>query len=264
MERRGLDGVRVGTAVAGALLVWFAFLLAGELAADRSLRLLPAAVLYLAFVAVPAMAAIAAGRTLVTQLVITGVMTEVAAYAGYQVVTIDDGQAGLAVLWIPVVAVPLGTVVWVVEAVAARRTEARPPGPARVGDRLAALTVDAVLAGAAVAGPVIVLSNAGAEVAAAVVGVALATVYFAAFVALSGRTPGQALLGLTVVDTASGGPVAPGRAVLRSLVLVVELLGASWMLLLPVALAELVAAVAGGRSLSDRLFGTSVVAGAAG
>lgn len=104
---------------------------------------------------------------------------------------------------------------------------------------MAALTVDAVLAGAIVAGPVIVLSNAKAEVVAAVVGVVLASLYFAAFVALPGRTPGQALLGLTVVDAATGGPVAPGRALLRSLILVVELLGASWMLLLPVALAEL-------------------------
>ena len=104
------------------------------------------------------------------------------------------------------------------------------------------------------------LSHANAEVAAAVVGVALATVYFASFVALAGRTPGQALLGLTVVDDATGDRVPPGRAVLRSLVVVVEVAGA-WSIML----------VAGGpgracpqcattgRSLTDRVFGTSVV-----
>jgi hypothetical protein len=261
IKTRELDAVRVGSAVLGSLLAWLAFLLAGILASDRELRLFPAAPLYLLFVAGPSLVAILAGRTALTRMFVTGVMTAVAAYAAMQIVTIDDGQAGLAVLFVPYVAFPLATTVWVGGAVLAARKERRPPGPARVSDRLAALTVDVLLLGALLVVPLSVLSHGNAEIAAAAIGVVLATLYFGAFAALAGRTPGQALLGLRLVHGATGGPVPPGRALLRSFVLVLELLGSSWMLLLPVAIAELVAVVAGGRSLSDRLFGTSVVAG---
>lgn len=260
MEGRGLDGVRVGSAVVGSLVPWAAFLLAGALADEGAVHLLPAVPFYLLFVAVPSMIAIVAGRTALARLAVGAAMTAVAGYAGVQVATIDDGQAGLAVLWVHVVAVPLAAVVWLGGAAAGRRKEARSPGPARPSDRLAALTVDAVLVGIVLAAPVTLLSNAKAEVVAVVAGVLLATLYFAAFAALPGRTPGQALLCLRLVDHASGEAVTPGRALLRSLVLVLELLGAAWMLLAPVALAELWSVVASGRSLTDRLFGTSVVA----
>lgn len=59
------------------------------------------------------MVAIVAGRTLLSQLAVTGVLTAVAAYAGLQVATVDGGQAGLAVLWVHVAAFPLAVAIWV-------------------------------------------------------------------------------------------------------------------------------------------------------
>ena len=62
----------------------------------------------------------AAGGTWATQLAVTLVMTGVAVFAGIEVATIDDGQAGLAVIYVPMVASPLVGVVRVCQAVEAR------------------------------------------------------------------------------------------------------------------------------------------------
>ncbi|MGI8983120.1 MAG: RDD family protein [Acidimicrobiales bacterium] len=248
----------------GSLVPWLALMAAVVVAGDGVTvsSVVAAAPLYAVFVALPSMVAIVAGRWWAKRLAVTVVMTGVAAYAGVQMVTVDDGQAGLAVLWVPMAALPLGGIVWVGGAVVARYRSSgseAAAGPARTSDRLAALVIDAVVAGAILVVPVKLLSDAKAEVAAAVVGAAIATVYLGAFVALAGRTPGQGLLGLTVVDHATGDRVPPGRALLRSLVVVAELATAVFA---PVAVAEVIAVAASGRSLTDRLFRTSVVAAA--
>jgi hypothetical protein len=108
------DGtVRVWFAVLGSLVPWAALLMTIALA-EASVGigdLGGAAVFSLAFVALPSAVAIAAGRTRATQVAVALVMAGVAVFAGVQVATIDDGQAGLAVFYVPMVAFPLAGVV---------------------------------------------------------------------------------------------------------------------------------------------------------
>jgi hypothetical protein len=108
-----LGPVRVWSAVLGSLVPWVALLLTVPLAKDGVGMddVAGAAPLYLAFVALPSALAIGAGRTAATRLAVTLLMTGVAVFAGVQVATIDDGQAGLAVLYVPMVAFPLTGVV---------------------------------------------------------------------------------------------------------------------------------------------------------
>src|SRR5688572_6225443 len=71
---------------------------------------LAAAPVYVGVVALPSMVAIASSRSAVIRLVLTVVLTGVAVFAGVQMTTIDDGQAGLAVFWVPIVAFALALV----------------------------------------------------------------------------------------------------------------------------------------------------------
>lgn len=250
-----LAPVRVWSSVLASLVPWLAFLVAVTVS-DEAIsvsRTVAVAPLYLGFVALPAFAAIIAGRWWVTRLVVTVVVTAVAAGAGVAMARSDDAQAGLLVLWVPMAAVPLAAGVWVVGAM--RRRGDRPAGPARASDRAAAVLLDVVVLAAILVAPLRALDGA----AAVVVGLVLPAAYLAAFVALAGRTPGQVLTGLTVVDHATGELVPPGRALLRSVVVVAEL-WAAMSVLAPLVIAELVAAARSGRSLTDRLFGTSVLA----
>ena len=250
-----LEPVRVWSSALASLAPWLALLVAATLADDEAhvSGMLAAAPFYLAFVAVPAFGAIIAGRSWATRVVVTAVMTVVAAGAGVSMATSDDAQAGLAVLWVPVVAVDLAALVLVLGAVVRRREHAAGVGGA--SSRLAALLIDAVVIAAMLQAPLQVLSDA---VAASLVSGALATVYLASFVTLAGGTPGQMLTGLTVVDHATGRLVPLGRALLRSVVVVVEV-ALAMSVLAPLVIAELAAATKSGRSLTDRLFGTAVL-----
>jgi hypothetical protein len=74
--------------------------------------------------------------------------------AAVLVVSSDDAQAGLAVLLVPYVAVPLGTAVWVAQTVLNARKTASPErgedavsSLARPSERLAALVIDFVVVG---------------------------------------------------------------------------------------------------------------------
>jgi hypothetical protein len=101
------------TAALGSLAPWLALQVTIVLAEGtlHEESLVGRAVLSLFFVAAPSMMAIAAGRSSETRLAVTVVMTAVAVFAGLQVATIDDGQAGLAVFYVPMVAFPLAGVV---------------------------------------------------------------------------------------------------------------------------------------------------------
>jgi len=264
-------------AVLASLIPWAAFLLAlalGDVGVDSgwisSDGLGTAAPAALGFVALPAALPLVAARTGLLRLGALVVMTAVAVVAGVLVVTTDDAQAGLAVLWVPMAAIPLAVVLWIGHAVASNRAAVRerseagtpaPPAPAPAGlsDRLAALGIDIAIAGAALVGPLTVLSHAGQEIAAVVVGVVAATVFLAVLTAVRGQTIGQALVGLTVIDDRTSGRMTLSRALLRSLVVVLEVAGTPTFILAPAAIAELATAAASGRSLTDRLFGTSVV-----
>jgi len=259
--------------VAGASLIpWAAFLaaiaLTGIVSGDESMsigRVVAVAPFDLAVVALPSALALAAARARATRVVALIVRTTVSAIAGVIVTASEEAQAGLAMLWVPYVALPLAAALWVGHAVAASRTSRpRPPDgeaavPATPSDRLAALAVDVAIVGAALVVPLTLMSHAKHEVAATVVGVAVATAYFAGFGAARGQTLGQSLLGLSLVDAQSMRRPTLSRAVLRSLVIVLEVAAVSTIVLSPPAIAELVSVVTTGRSLTDRLLRTRVV-----
>jgi len=252
-------------AVVLSFVPWIAFLVAlalADLGGHTSLgRLATAAPLYLAFVALPSFLPLAAARAWWTRLVALVLMTAAAVAAAILIVTIDDGQAGLAVFLVPEVAIPLGAVIWIGHAIADRRPgpDAFPGERAGVSDRLAALVIDVALVGAALVVPLTAMSHARYEIVAGVVGVSGATLFLAVPVATRGRSIGQSLLGLAVVDTRTLGRISFGRSILRSLVVVLEVTGIPTFILAVPAVAELTAVGCDGRSLTDRLLATSVV-----
>ncbi len=266
-SRRWAEGPR--GAARASLIPWFAFLVAASVADawvdDRSgslAGLAAAAPFYLGFVAVPSMLPLLAARTALTRLIVLVVMTAVGAISAVLVATSDDGQAGLAVLWVPYVAIPLAVLFWVGHAVAARRAcmlRAEPLTLAGPSDRLAALTIDVAILGSALLVPLTPMSRATYEVAAGLVGVAVGTMYMATLVALRRRTVGQAVLGLAVVDATTLDRVDLTRAIARSAIIVTEVAAAATIVFSIPAIAELVSVVTSGRSLTDRLLRTSVV-----
>jgi hypothetical protein len=82
--------------------------------------LLSTVLAHLGFVGLPSLVAILAARSTFMRLAATLLMTGVAVFAGVQVATIDDGQAGMAVIYVPLVAFPLAGAVRVGRAVEAR------------------------------------------------------------------------------------------------------------------------------------------------
>jgi len=126
---------RVWSAVLGSLLPCVALLTTITLAEDGVGvdDLAAAAPLSLFFVAVPSAIAIISGRNAATRAAVTLVMTGVAVFAGFQVATIDDGQAGLAVIYVPMVAFPLAGVVQACQALEGRFRSGEPDRPAGRG-----------------------------------------------------------------------------------------------------------------------------------
>ncbi len=118
MAHPGLGRHRVGMTRAwsgalGSLGPWLAFLLT-ILLADDSLYangVVSMIVITLFFVAAPSMVPITVARSWGTRLAVTGVMTAVAVFAALRVVGIDDGQAGFALIYVPMVAFPLAGIV---------------------------------------------------------------------------------------------------------------------------------------------------------
>jgi hypothetical protein len=194
------------------------------------------------------------------------VMSVVAVSAGVTMAASDDAQAGLAVLLVPMVGLPMALAVWVGESVAARRAADRGTPrdrvlvPADLRTRLCAFAIDVVATGLVLYVPVTVLSHAHREVAAAGFGLAAAALLLGLPVARTGHTFGQGILGLCTVDAATGGPVPLARAVGRSLVVAVEMAGVFTFVLALPALFDVVSVSANGRSIGDRLFRTAVLA----
>lgn len=263
--------MNTATALA-SLIPWAAYLGATAVAyvwvgySFSPVGLLSAGPLYLPFVALPSLLLLAVARHRATKIVVLVVMTATAVLAAVLVVTTEDGQAGLAVFLVSYVAIPLFAVIWVGQAVIPRIAKRGPEGQPRVlvdaepSDRLRALVIDGVIAGAALVVPVTALSDAHYEVAAAVSGVVAATAYLGGSIAWRARTVGQSLLGLSVVDAKSFSRVGPIRAFARSLIVVLEVLGAATIILLPPAVAEIVSTLLTKRSLTDRLLRTTVLA----
>lgn len=219
---------------------------------------------YLAFVGLPAALPVAMARSRAMRLVALSVMTAVSTISAVVMTGSDYAQAGLVALWVPYVALPLAAVIWTGESVAVSRAAARrrssdeAAAPVSLVERLAALVIDAAIVGAALGVPLTALSDAKKEVAAVVVGVAVVTAYFAGFTVTRGRTVGQSLLGLTVVDAQTLGRLPVSRAVARGLIVGLEVAAVATIILSPAALAEAIAIVTTGRSLTDHVVRTAV------
>lgn len=234
----------------------------GDLRSVSALGLLAAAPVYLLWVSLPSLLPISATRSLVARAGVTVIMGGVAAWAGVLVVRTDDAQAGLAVLLVPYVAVPLGLALWISRSVAERRVVGNSDllEPAQVTHRIAALLIDIAVVAGVLLLPVTGLSDAEREVLAGVLAVGAPTLYMAGFTAWRGATLGQSALRLRVVDADSLAPIAPTRSVLRSLIVVLEVGATATVILAPLAIAEVAAVRSSGRSITDRLMGTRVVA----
>lgn len=93
----------------------------------------------LALVFLPALAAVSAAPSGVVRYVVTVLVTGVAVYAGVTVVAMDDGQAGLSIFWVPLIAVPLAVLVAAAAAFfpgATSRAGRGGAGPAHEGGRV--------------------------------------------------------------------------------------------------------------------------------
>ena len=175
----------------------------------------------------------------------------------------NDGLWALVLWLLPV----LGGLAAVVAAVAERVSTARAQHDAgareltiaRLSDRLAALAIDVAIAGAVLVVPLTTLSHQNREIVAAMLGVASATAYLAVPLAWRGRTLGQSLVGLFVLDSTTNRPVSPVRALVRSLIVVLEVAALpTFILAIPVA-AEWISLAGSGRTMTDRVLGTVVL-----
>jgi uncharacterized RDD family membrane protein YckC len=162
-----------------------------------------------------------------------------------------------------VLGVPAAGIAAVAERVGAARAEehsgAHGLAPALPTDRLSALALDVAIAAALMVVPLTVLSHAHLEVVAGGLGVAAATALLAVPVARKGRTLGQSLLGLCVLDATTHRPIPVGRAVLRSLVIVLEVAAFPTLVLAVPAVIDWVPLLGSGRTVTDRFFGTVVL-----
>lgn len=130
---------------------------------------------------------------------------------------------------------------------------------ARPADRIAALVIDVSVVGAVMLVPLTALSHTKLELVAGVVGVVGATLYLAVPLAWRGHTLGQFLVGVSVLDAHSQVPPSLVRSIARSLIVVLEVMALPTLILALPAVAELLTLSGSGRTLTDRLMGTSVV-----
>jgi hypothetical protein len=82
----------------------------------------PQLIISVMFVSGPCLVPISVAKPGIVRWCATALMTVVAAIAGALVITTDDAQAGLAVLWVPFAALPLAAAIGIGQAIAARRS----------------------------------------------------------------------------------------------------------------------------------------------
>lgn len=176
----------------------------------------------------------------------------------------NDGLWVLMLFLLPMLGVGAAIVAELAHRIATNRRRSRSEGgatntsPASPSERLAALIIDVIIIGGLLVMPLTNLSHAKREVLALLIGVVGGVTYLAVPLAWKGATLGQSLVGLVTLGP-QGRRLSVPRAFLRSLIVVVELVGVPTFLLALPAIAELLAVSNSGRSLTDRLLGTSVV-----
>lgn len=175
----------------------------------------------------------------------------------------NDGLWALILWFLPALGALAALIAAVAERIGTARGATEEVGGelanASPSDRLAALAIDVATSGAALVVPLTALSHAKFEVAAAVLGVGAATAYLAVPLAGKGRTFGQSLIGLLVLDYETGRPVSAPRAVLRSVIVVLEVAAVPTLILAVPALIEWLSLAGSGRTVTDRLLGTVVL-----
>ena len=126
-------------------------------------------------------------------------------------------------------------------------------------DRLAALGIDLAILFAILIVPLTALSRAKFEVIAALIGAGVSTMYLALTLTWRGRTPGQAAIGLFVLDATTFGPLSLTRALGRSLVVVLEVAAFPTFVFALPGVVDLFVLVRTGQTVTDRLIGAVVV-----
>jgi hypothetical protein len=117
--------IRVAVAVLASLIPWVAWLVTLAVVDRQHLEpseLLLLAIPYLAFVALPSFVPLAVARHRATRIAVLVLLTATAVSAAVAMVSSHDAQAGLAVLWIPYVALPAALAIGVGQAAVAAFT----------------------------------------------------------------------------------------------------------------------------------------------
>lgn len=175
----------------------------------------------------------------------------------------NDGLWALVFWFLPLLGFLAAGLVAVAALIAAARRRAssqhRTLVVATAPERLAAIAIDVTTLGAVLLAPLTALSHARLEIVAGVTGIVVATGYLGVPVAWKGRTLGQSLVGLVVVNEGTNQPVPIARALLRSLVVVLEVALVPTLVFAIPAVLELTTLSASGRTLTDRLLRTSVM-----
>ncbi|HEX9683517.1 MAG TPA: RDD family protein [Acidimicrobiales bacterium] len=175
----------------------------------------------------------------------------------------NDGLWALIFWFLPILGAAAAVVVTVADRVGTARRQSRsrerPQTVASPSDRLAALAIDVVVIGGVLVVPLTTLSHAKLEAFAGVLGIVLAMAYMAIPLAWKGRTLGQSLVGLFVVDSRTSRSVSLTRASVRGLIVVLEVAAVPTLILAIPAFVELMALINSGRTLTDRLLGTAVL-----
>lgn len=177
----------------------------------------------------------------------------------------NDGLWALVFWFLPLLGVLAAGVAAVAESVGAARggqhSGAHGLAPALPSDRLTALALDVAIAVGVMVVPLTALSHAHLEVVAGGLGVVATTAFLAVPVARNGRTLGQSLVSLNVLDATTHRPIPAGRALLRSLVVVLEVAAFPTLVLAIPAVIDWVSLVGSGRTVTDRVFRTVVLSG---
>ena len=221
-----------------------------------------------AFIVMPSLFPIFVARGFRARMLTVAAMTAVAIFAAVAMVTSDDAQRGLAVLYVPYAAIPLGFLLLIARSVGDRIRRRNSPGPpvagrpqqpASTAERFSALLLDAILLGAPMFLPLKNVSGAGREWLAAVAGFGVAGLYFGGFVAARGQTFGHWIIGIRVTCRNKDSSVSFLRAFVRGLIIAFEVIASVTLFGAVPALAEVFAAATTGHSLTDRLLRTEVV-----
>lgn len=268
-ENRRPWGAAAGLVVVSAVSSLVVFIPTSEVEPETDGSLALTALVLICVVSFPIAAAVFGWRRLAPPLVVGASLVlgpvVTASFTLRDVYNDSLWTLGLMLWFLVPIGAGLAVLAAVAESVGAarrRHTAKRPDGTVtavRPTDRLAALTIDSGVVFGVLVLPLTALSHAEHETIATVVGLLVATSYFAVPLSLRGQSLGQALVGITVLDAGTGDRLSFGRAYARSLIVVLEVGAAATIILALLPAVEFLMLAQSGRSLTDHLLGTRVV-----